>query len=242
MSHEAQTSFYFLSLMCVKHARVRMCFVYFWTARTQVLSASFGVIFWGTHFTLIKGLFPKRLTILHWNLALETYIFSTYNFIRVPRSKNLFCNILARSGFRDFALFLVFLKMFLVFWGLFQVFWGCSGFSGGVPGFLGVFRVFGCSRMFRCSWKYYIPFPAAIRSYMLQIPNSAKGNCLKEKENHILRLKSDIKINKFANYQNIIVRNSPAFDCHVWSRIFEVMRMISTQTRWQDPCWSLCKL
>ena len=24
------------------------------------------------------------------------------------------------------------------------------------------------------------------------------------------------KINKFANYQNIIVRNSPAFDCHVF--------------------------
>ena len=139
MSHEAQTSFYFLSLMCVKHARVRMCFVYFWTARTQVLSASFGVIFWGTHFTLMKGLFPKRLTILHWNLALETYIFSTYNFIRVPRSKNLFCNILARSGFRDFALF-------LVFWRCSWFFGGCSRFSGVVPGFLGVFRVFwGCS-------------------------------------------------------------------------------------------------
>ena len=56
------------------------------------------------------------------------------------------------------------------------------------------------------------------------------------------------KINKFANYQNIIVRNSPAFDCHVfvfsqdrWSMVFDVMRMISTQIRWQDPCWSLCK-
>ena len=57
------------------------------------------------------------------------------------------------------------------------------------------------------------------------------------------------KINKFANYQNIMVRNSPAFDCHVfvstedrWSMVFDVMRMISTQIRWQDPCWSLCKL
>ena len=57
------------------------------------------------------------------------------------------------------------------------------------------------------------------------------------------------KINKFANYQNIIVRNSPAFDCHVflfsqdrWSMVFDVMRMITTQIRWQDPCWSLCKL
>ena len=51
--------------------------------------------------------------------------------VRVPRSKNLFCNILARSGFRDFALFLVFWKMFLfflevfrVFWRVFLVFWG----------------------------------------------------------------------------------------------------------------------
>ena len=24
------------------------------------------------------------------------------------------------------------------------------------------------------------------------------------------------KINKFANYQNIIVRNNPAFDCHAF--------------------------
>ena len=43
--------------------------------------------------------------------------------VRVPRSKNLFCNILARSGFRDFALFLVFWKMFLVFLEVFRVFW-----------------------------------------------------------------------------------------------------------------------
>ena len=43
---------------------------------------------------------------------------------------------------------------------------------------------------------------------MLHIPNSAEGNCLTEKENHTLCLKSD-KANKFANYQNIIVRNSP---------------------------------
>ena len=50
---------------------------------------------------------------------------------------------------------------------------------------------------------------------MLHIPNSAKGNCLTEKENHTLCLKSD-KINKFANYQNIIVKSSPVFDCHVF--------------------------
>ena len=57
------------------------------------------------------------------------------------------------------------------------------------------------------------------------------------------------KINKFANYRNIIVRNSPAFDRHVFvssqdrsSMVFDVMCMINTQIRWQDPCWSLCKL
>ena len=36
-------------------------------------------------------------------------------------------------------------------------------------------------------------FLSAIRSYMLHIPNSAEGNCLTEKENHILCMKSDIK-------------------------------------------------
>ena len=49
------------------------------------------------------------------------------------------------------------------------------------------------------------------------------------------------KINKFANYQNIMVRNSPAFDRHVFvsyrlSRVFDVMRIISIQIRWQDLC------
>ena len=48
------------------------------------------------------------------------------------------------------------------------------------------------------------------------------------------------KINKFANYQNIKVRNGPAFDRHVFvpfqkplSLVFDVMRMIGTQI---DPC------
>ena len=36
-------------------------------------------------------------------------------------------------------------------------------------------------------------FLSAVRSYMLHIPNSAEGNCLTEKENHTLCLKSDIK-------------------------------------------------
>ena len=42
------------------------------------------------------------------------------------------------------------------------------------------------------------------------------------------------------------MRNSTAFDCHVfvssedrWFMVFDVMRMISTQIRRQDPCWSL---
>ena len=79
------------------------------------------------------------------------------------------------------------------------------------------------------------PFLSATCSYMLHIPNSAEGNCLTEKENYTLCL-------KFANYQNIIVRNSPSLDRHVfvpsqnlWSTVFDVMRMISTQIRWQDP-------
>ena len=154
MSHEAQTSFYFLSLMCVKRTCVRMCFVYFWTACMQVLSASFGVIFWGRHFyTLMNSLCGRCLEVKMgysrnvWQFYIEILhskhtFFSTYNFIWVPRSKNLFWKILARSGFRDFALFLVFWKMFLVFWGVFQVFWGvflvfwgCSGFSRGCSGF-----------------------------------------------------------------------------------------------------------
>ena len=78
---------------------------------------------------------------------------------------------------------------------------------------------------------------------MLPIPNSEEGNCLTEKENHTLCLKSDIKSINFANYQNIIVRDSPAFDRHVFvsardlsSMDFDVMRMISTQIRWEDPC------
>ena len=45
------------------------------------------------------------------------------------------------------------------------------------------------------------------------------------------------QINKFANYQNIIVRNSPTFYRHVfvssqdrWSMDFDLMRMISTKS------------
>ena len=51
---------------------------------------------------------------------------------------------------------------------------------------------------------------------MLDIPNSAKGNCLTEKENRILLSEKRHHINKFANYQNLMVRNSPAFDRHVF--------------------------
>ena len=57
------------------------------------------------------------------------------------------------------------------------------------------------------------------------------------------------KINLVANYQNIIVRNNPAFDHHdfvpsqnLWSLVYDVMRVITTQIRWQDPWWSPCKL
>ena len=49
---------------------------------------------------------------------------------------------------------------------------------------------------------------------------------------------------KFANYQNVIVRNSPALGRHIFvstqnlkSMAFvDIMHMISTQLRWQDPC------
>ena len=57
------------------------------------------------------------------------------------------------------------------------------------------------------------------------------------------------KSNKFADYQKIIVRNSPAFDRHVFVLSqkplifgFYVMLMISAQICWQNPWWSLCKL
>ena len=51
---------------------------------------------------------------------------------------------------------------------------------------------------------------------MLHIPNSAEGNCLTEKEKPHNMSEKRHQINKFANYQNIIVRNSPAFDRHVF--------------------------
>ena len=44
---------------------------------------------------------------------------------------------------------------------------------------------------------------------MLHIPNSAGENCSNEKENRSLSEKRH-KINKFANYQNKMVKNSPA--------------------------------
>ena len=59
-------------------------------------------------------------------------------------------------------------------------------------------------------------FLSAIRSYMLHNPNSAEGNCLTENENAHTMYEKRHKINKFAKDQNIIVRNSPALDCHVF--------------------------
>ena len=54
-----------------------------------------------------------------------------------------------------------------------------------------------------------------MRSYMLRIPNSAEKNCLKEKAKHTPCPEKRHKINKVADYQNIIVRkNYPAFDRH----------------------------
>ena len=111
-----------------------------------------------------------------WQFYIEIWhskhtFFSTYNFIRVPRSKNLFCNILERSRFRDFDCILRFSWYFVRcswffggysgfsvpgFLGVIRVFWGVFRVLGGVPGFLGVPRSSGI-RVFRCSWKYYMP-------------------------------------------------------------------------------------
>ena len=51
---------------------------------------------------------------------------------------------------------------------------------------------------------------------MLHILNSAEGNCLTEKEKPHTMSETRHQINEFAKYQNIIVRNSPAFDRHVF--------------------------
>ena len=101
---------------------------------------------------------------------------------------------------------------------------------------------FSISQFFGVSFSY-------AQLEVLHIPNSAEENCLRKKSKTHNMSEKRYKINKFANDQNMIVRNSPAFDHHVfvssqdrWSMDFDVMRMISTQIRWQDPCWSLCKL
>ena len=52
---------------------------------------------------------------------------------------------------------------------------------------------------------------------MLHIPNSAEGSCLtnRKRKPHTMSEKRH-QINKLANYQNIIVKNSLAFDRHVF--------------------------
>ena len=96
----------------------------------------------------MKGLFPKRLTtyIEIWH-SRHTF-FSTYNFVRVPRSKTYFVTYL-----RDLVLQIL---SFSWYFGRRSWFFGgcsgfsgeCSWFSGGVPGFLGgVPGFFGCSGM-----------------------------------------------------------------------------------------------
>ena len=76
----------------------------------------------------------------------------------------VFIFILRRVLFHFFYFYLLIFLDFALFFGILG---GVPGFLGGVPGFLGVFRVLvgvpvflGCSGMFRCSWKYYMPlFP-----------------------------------------------------------------------------------
>ena len=61
-----------------------------------------------------------------------------------------------------------------------------------------------------CSIAQLLGHSYQLYGAMLHIPNSAEGNCLKEKENHTLCLKSGVKSKKIANYQNIIVGNQGA--------------------------------
>ena len=132
MSHKAQTSFYFLSLMCIKRARVRVFCLFLNRAHASAKSKLWRYFLRQTFYT-DEGVIPE--TSDNFTLKFDTrnihflVLIISYEY---HAAKNLFCNILARSGFRDFALFLVFWKMFLVFWE-------CSGFLGvpwcsGVPG------------------------------------------------------------------------------------------------------------
>ena len=59
-------------------------------------------------------------------------------------------------------------------------------------------------------------FEPCIRSYMLHIPNSAEGNCFNRKRKPQTMSEKRHKINKFTNYENIIVRNIPTLDHHVF--------------------------
>ena len=79
-------------------------------------------------------------------------------------------------------------------------------------------------------------FLSAVRSYMLHIPNSAEVKLFNRKRKPHTMSEKRHKINKFANYQNIIVRNSPAFDRHVF---------VSFQDRWStfsspEPLGLIC--
>ena len=49
---------------------------------------------------------------------------------------------------------------------------------------------------------------------VLHIPNSAEENCLRKKSKTHNMFEKRYKINKFASYQNAIVRNNTAFDRH----------------------------
>ena len=137
MSHEVQTSFYFLSLTFVKRARARshvFC-LFLNSARNTTAKRKLWRCFLRQTLYTDEGVIPEtsdNFTLKFWHS--KNTFFSTYNFIRVRRSKNLFCNILVWSG-------LEILRFSWQFGRCSGFFRGCSGFSGECSWFSG-----------ECSW------------------------------------------------------------------------------------------
>ena len=105
--------------------------------------------------------------------------------------------------------------------------------------FLGSFGfVWGCSRW---EYNYYYSTAQTLRWFhMLHILNSANENCLKERANHTLCLKSDIKsinllITKTKWWETVSPLTTIFLSQNGWSLVFDVMRMINTQKTLTGP-------
>ena len=103
-------------------------------------------------------------------------------------------------------------------------------------------KIISCSTLRR-------PFLSSYTELYVAYSKLCRGKLFNRKRKPHTMSEKRHKIKKFANYQNIIVRNSPAFDCHVfvfsqdhWSMVFDVMRMISTQIPLARPLLIVCKL